>query len=118
MSLYVAGRDCYVASRLVGEAGFVTGIDMTPEQLAVANKYREQYTREVCGYKQPNMRFVQVGWLEGLRHTQIHLSILSTASPSGRSLRCMSALKGVPSHVCTAAAHAAALACDCGHSRS
>lgn len=31
-----SGRDVYVLSQLVGAAGFVHGIDMTPEQLAVA----------------------------------------------------------------------------------
>ena len=28
-----AGRDCFVMSKLVGEEGFVTGIDMTEEQV-------------------------------------------------------------------------------------
>ena len=30
-----SGRDCYVASALVGESGSVTGLDMTDEQLEV-----------------------------------------------------------------------------------
>lgn len=29
-----SGRDCYIASKLVGENGSVTGIDMTEEQLS------------------------------------------------------------------------------------
>ena len=30
-----SGRDCYLCAALVGEGGFVTGIDMTEEQLQV-----------------------------------------------------------------------------------
>ena len=33
-----SGRDAYIASRLVGEGGRVIGVDMTPEQLAVAER--------------------------------------------------------------------------------
>ncbi len=33
-----SGRDCYLAAALVGEGGFVTGIDMTDEQLQVGCK--------------------------------------------------------------------------------
>ena len=28
-----AGRDCFILSKLVGKDGFVTGIDMTEEQV-------------------------------------------------------------------------------------
>ena len=28
-----AGRDCYILSKLVGEDGFVIGVDMTEEQV-------------------------------------------------------------------------------------
>ena len=28
-----AGRDCFLLSKLVGSTGFVTGVDMTPEQV-------------------------------------------------------------------------------------
>ena len=34
-----SGRDCYIASQLVGENGYVVGVDMTDEQLNVAKKY-------------------------------------------------------------------------------
>ena len=34
-----AGRDVFVLSQLVGEGGQVVGVDMTPEQLAVARDY-------------------------------------------------------------------------------
>ncbi len=53
-----SGRDCYVCSALVGEKGFVTGIDMTEEQVAVSEKYLEEFTKTL-GYTQPNMKFIQ-----------------------------------------------------------
>lgn len=53
-----SGRDCYIASKLVGENGLVVGIDMTPEQLEVANKHIE-YHREKFGYTKSNVRFVE-----------------------------------------------------------
>ena len=33
-----AGLDCFILSKLVGEAGHVTGIDMTPEQVNVCGR--------------------------------------------------------------------------------
>lgn len=42
-----SGRDCYVCSALVGEGGSVTGVDMTPAQLAVARKYADEYCTQV-----------------------------------------------------------------------
>ncbi len=59
-----SGRDCYVLSRLVGENGYVVGVDMTPEQLAIANKYVDYHT-EKYGYRQPNVEFKQ-GYIERL----------------------------------------------------
>jgi ubiquinone/menaquinone biosynthesis C-methylase UbiE len=37
-----AGKICYIAAQVVGPTGLVIGVDMTPEMLAVADKYREQ----------------------------------------------------------------------------
>ena len=34
-----SGKDCYALAQLVGEEGEVVGVDMTDEQLAVANKH-------------------------------------------------------------------------------
>ena len=34
-----AGRDCYMLSKLVGEKGSVTGIDMTEEQVCLHHNY-------------------------------------------------------------------------------
>jgi arsenite methyltransferase len=60
-----SGRDAYLLSRLVGSCGKVVGIDMTQEQLDVANKYRhEQATR--FGYKSPNTEF-KLGYIEDLK---------------------------------------------------
>ncbi|KAI8471132.1 MAG: S-adenosyl-L-methionine-dependent methyltransferase [Monoraphidium minutum] len=52
------GRDCYVCSALVGEKGFVTGIDMTDAQLEVANRHVADWTAELK-YAAPNLRFVK-----------------------------------------------------------
>jgi ubiquinone/menaquinone biosynthesis C-methylase UbiE len=51
------GRDCYVMSKLVGPKGFVYGIDMTENQIAVAGKYVDKQT-EVFGYISPNVKFI------------------------------------------------------------
>ncbi|XP_062865893.1 arsenite methyltransferase [Trichomycterus rosablanca] len=60
-----SGRDCYLLSQLVGESGHVTGIDMTKDQLEVAQKYLD-YHMQKFGYKKPNINFVQ-GYIEALR---------------------------------------------------
>jgi arsenite methyltransferase len=36
------GKICYIAAQIVGPTGHVIGIDMTPEMLAIAEKYRMQ----------------------------------------------------------------------------
>lgn len=59
-----SGRDCYVFSKLVGETGEVYGLDMTPEQLEVANKHIDYQTKKF-GYSKPNVHFVQ-GFIEDL----------------------------------------------------
>lgn len=59
-----AGRDAYLLSALVGETGKVVGIDMTPEQLAIAREY-SQYHADSFGYPQSNVRFIE-GYLEQL----------------------------------------------------
>ncbi|XP_055061414.1 arsenite methyltransferase [Misgurnus anguillicaudatus] len=58
------GRDCYMLSQIVGEKGHVTGIDMTENQLEVAQKYID-YHMQKFGYKKPNVNFVQ-GYIEAL----------------------------------------------------
>ncbi len=59
-----SGRDCYILSQLVGENGFVLGVDMTKEQLDIAKEYINYHT-EVFGYKKPNIAFKQ-GYIEKL----------------------------------------------------
>lgn len=59
------GRDVYVAARLAGPDGYVIGVDMTEEQLAVAHEHRDgQMAR--FGYASPNVEF-RHGYIEDLR---------------------------------------------------
>lgn len=59
-----AGRDVYALSALVGEAGSVIGVDMTDEQLAVANRHRD-YHADKFGFRQSNVTFLK-GYIEKL----------------------------------------------------
>ena len=85
-----SGRDCYILSKLVGPSGFVTGVDMTreqvslaqcnrliralhtlrtnfpslPVQLEVSRKYIG-YHMDAFGYGSPNVEFVE-GYIEDL----------------------------------------------------
>lgn len=59
-----SGRDCYALSALVGESGFVVGVDMTEEQLAVANAHLD-YHADQFGLSAPNVEFKQ-GYIEKL----------------------------------------------------
>ncbi len=58
------GRDCFMLSKLVGANGQVVGVDMTPEQLGVAERHRT-YHAEKFGYKAPNTKFLH-GYIEDL----------------------------------------------------
>jgi arsenite methyltransferase len=51
-----SGRDCYIAAQLVGESGSVVGVDMTDEQLAVANEHLD-YHHDKFGFK--NTKFLK-----------------------------------------------------------
>eukprot|EP00011_Vannellida_sp_DIVA3-517-6-12_P011583 CAMPEP_0114626788 /NCGR_PEP_ID=MMETSP0168-20121206/11964_1 /TAXON_ID=95228 ORGANISM="Vannella sp., Strain DIVA3 517/6/12" /NCGR_SAMPLE_ID=MMETSP0168 /ASSEMBLY_ACC=CAM_ASM_000044 /LENGTH=355 /DNA_ID=CAMNT_0001838107 /DNA_START=6 /DNA_END=1070 /DNA_ORIENTATION=+ len=59
-----SGQDVFVASALIGEEGECVGVDMTDEQLAIANKYVE-FHRKAFGHAQSNVRFVK-GYIEKL----------------------------------------------------
>ena len=59
-----SGRDVYVLAQLVGESGEIVGVDMTKEQLAVANQHKEWH-RKRFGYKKSNVSFIE-GELEKL----------------------------------------------------
>lgn len=53
-----SGQDAYILAQLVGEHGSVTGVDTTPEQLAVAREH-EEWHRERFGYAASNVRFIE-----------------------------------------------------------
>lgn len=57
-----SGRDVYALAQLVGATGEVIGVDMTVEQLAVAERHR-QYHSELFGFD--NVRFLH-GYIERL----------------------------------------------------
>lgn len=59
-----SGRDCYLASAMVGETGRVIGIDITDEQLEVARKHIEYHTK-AFGLSKPNVEFIK-GEMENL----------------------------------------------------
>ncbi len=59
-----SGRDAYALSALVGESGHIVGVDMTDEQLAVANRHVD-YHRVAFGYSVSNVEFHK-GYLEKL----------------------------------------------------
>ncbi|XP_053548437.1 arsenite methyltransferase isoform X2 [Bombina bombina] len=59
-----SGRDCYMLSKLVGQKGHVTGIDMTDEQVELSRKYIDFHMQKF-GYPHPNVDFVQ-GYIEDL----------------------------------------------------
>jgi len=58
------GRDVYVVSQLVGENGFVIGVDMTEEQIVVARRHRDSQMRQF-GFNRPNVDF-KAGFIEDL----------------------------------------------------
>ena len=64
-----SGLDVYVAAKLVGEHGHVIGVDMTQEQLDVAQKYEEEQ-RQRFGYTKSNVRFIK-GYIEDLQSAGI-----------------------------------------------
>jgi SAM-dependent methyltransferase len=59
-----SGQDVYVLSALVGEHGSVVGVDMTDEQLEVANRHID-YHRDAFGFQKSNVRFIK-GYIEAL----------------------------------------------------
>ncbi len=59
-----SGRDTFLLSKLVGKHGQVIGVDMTPEQLSVAEKHLD-YHRQQFGYTRSNVRLIS-GYIEDL----------------------------------------------------
>ena len=60
-----AGRDAFILSKLVGASGKVIGVDMTPEQVAVAREHQDYHAR-AFGLERSNISFEQ-GYMEDLR---------------------------------------------------
>lgn len=63
------GRDCFILSKLVGPKGQVIGVDMTDEQIAVAERHVDYHTKKF-GYSTPNVRFIK-GYIEDLEEAGI-----------------------------------------------
>lgn len=63
------GLDVYILSKLVGENGKVIGVDMNEDQLAIANKYKDEMAKKF-GYKTSNVTFKQ-GYIEDLKSLEI-----------------------------------------------
>lgn len=59
-----AGRDVYALSALVGENGYVVGVDMTDAQLEVARAHQDYHAR-AFGYSKSNVEFHH-GFIEKL----------------------------------------------------
>ena len=59
-----SGRDVYALAQLAGPTGEVVGVDMTDEQLAVAQRHREHH-RIAFGFERDNVRFLH-GYIERL----------------------------------------------------
>jgi arsenite methyltransferase len=64
-----SGRDTYVLSKLVGPTGRVIGVDMTAEQLAVAERHRQHHAK-AFGYTTSNVRLAQ-GYIEDLASADV-----------------------------------------------
>ncbi len=63
------GKDVFVASQLVGEKGYVIGVDMTEEQLEVGRRHIDSHMKKF-GFSKPNIVFKQ-GFMEDLRELEI-----------------------------------------------
>ena len=59
-----SGRDAYLLAQLVGPRGEIVGVDMTDEQLAIANEHIGWHMQRF-GYPKTNVRFLQ-GYIEKL----------------------------------------------------
>lgn len=64
-----SGRDVYLISQLVGPSGEVVGVDMTDEQLAVAELHIDWHMR-TFGYPTRNVRFLK-GYIEKLSELEL-----------------------------------------------
>lgn len=65
------GRDVYIASALVGQNGKVIGVDMTEEQLEVAERYKDYHARTFFGDGAVSNVEFRRGIIEDLRAADI-----------------------------------------------
>ncbi|PKM28671.1 MAG: methyltransferase type 11 [Gammaproteobacteria bacterium HGW-Gammaproteobacteria-11] len=70
-----SGRDCYVLAQLVGAEGQVTGVDMTTEQLAVANEHLA-YHAEQFGFANVDFHHGYIEQLDALGLPDIHFDVI------------------------------------------
>ncbi len=72
-----SGQDAYILAQLVGENGSVTGVDTTPEQLAVANRHIEWH-REKFEFARSNVAFMEgdIERLDELDLPQGHFDVI------------------------------------------
>jgi arsenite methyltransferase len=70
-----SGRDCYVLAQLVGAAGEVIGVDMTPEQLSVASRHLG-YHAEQFGYVNVSFKHGYIEQLDALGLPDNHFDII------------------------------------------
>ncbi|MGB7408374.1 MAG: methyltransferase domain-containing protein [Pontixanthobacter sp.] len=72
-----SGQDAYILAQIVGESGSVTGVDTTPEQLAVATDHLEWH-RERFGYAKSNVMFVEgdIEQLDALDLPENHYDVI------------------------------------------
>lgn len=64
-----SGRDVYALAQLVGEQGEVVGVDMTEEQLEVANRHIEYHREKFC-FAKANTSFKE-GYIEKLNELDL-----------------------------------------------
>lgn len=73
-----SGRDSYLLSKLVGPKGRVIGIDMTDEQIAVAQKHIDYHTKKF-GFSEPNIKFTK-GYIEDLEAAGIRTASIDVVT--------------------------------------
>jgi arsenite methyltransferase len=79
-----SGRDVYLIAQLVGSEGEVVGVDMTDEQLAVAESHIDWHMR-AFGYPQRNVRFLKGSLSTTRRCRRSSVRLGSSRRPTGCS---------------------------------
>ncbi len=63
------GLDVYILSQLVGENGYITGIDMTPKQIKIAEEWKEWHKNKF-NFTKSNVSFI-LDYIENLENLDI-----------------------------------------------